>query len=344
MSDANELLFGSRDGAAPLFRNQQELVHTFLSLPHSPYYAFAKDQVEYQKQQNRLKAYISQLLSGSVSRTLTEEFKRALKAAINHRLASEQQAELLTDKIAGLLTARSQSPVRHEKSSATASSVKADITAANYVSIITAKPMNFEEDAYPSEFSMRTFFLNDLINTITHKGPNRKVYRFNFPLQQYCEIFWIGLEKSLVRRLDTMVDTPGFIDSLYDQSFIDSRMYQVYMTYIESMHPVQGQLEKDLIERIDFLRQLSATLVSTLNNRRIILTFLATDPIYTLPVIAVNPSEANPQLYFFLEDENRKQSFFKASSETLLLWRMFVWDKLKATGRSKEINYKSLIL
>jgi hypothetical protein len=341
MISANELLFESQDGNPPLFKHQQELVSAFLSLKESPYYVPFENLIEYQKSQNRLKAYISQLLSGSVTRTVTEDFKNALQKAISSRTKSDVLAEEVYYKVITYLKHRNTLPSRQDKASIVTSSFKKDISNANYICIISSKPMNDEIESNSSDFSIRAFFIDDLINNLLHTSPARKVYRFNFPLESYCEIFWKGLEKELFKRFDALIDeSENVIDNLYDKKIISSRSMTEYKTYLDSKDPAPGTLEKDLINKEEFLSRLITDIILSLNNTKTILTYLTTEPIYSIPLISTNPNDSKCQIYFLLEDEHKAQTLFKTSPDTILLWRIFVWDVLKSNSKSKEITYK----
>jgi len=341
MNDPNNILFEQAFYGMPLFKSQQELVNLFLQLRQSPYYVDPGNLSEYNKVQSRLKAFLSQLLSGSVTRTVTENFKTALSLAVHKKLPLAEEADQVVMRIIELLTAKHTPAARNEKGSVLKTGFMQEATAANYLCFITAKPMDVEYVGIGGESNMRTFFVNDLISTLTTDSYNPKYYRFNFPLESYCEILWNGLERILIHKMDDLVDDTAFIHSLNDRFIMSSYILTTYNEYIKSKEETSSGNE-NLEIRETLISSLVVEILERLNRRKILLTFHVPEPIYTVPLVAINPNESNGKLYFLIDDDNKSQSIVRTSSETNLLWRIFVWDKLKANNISNNIPFRTL--
>lgn len=68
-----------------------------------------------------------------------------------------------------------------------------------------------------------------------------------------------------------------------------------------------------------------------LNRNRNIMVFIGRAPIYAIPIVAINPAESkNIKLYALLDINNPEINIHKYSNEDVVLWRLFVWDKLKS--------------
>jgi oligoendopeptidase F len=71
--------------ARPLFKNQQDLVTHIIQEANTEYYVANDDIEKFNRTLNRLKAYVSQLLSSNVTRTVTGDFESALRNVINKK-------------------------------------------------------------------------------------------------------------------------------------------------------------------------------------------------------------------------------------------------------------------
>ena len=342
MIDAAKILFEHPHGEIILFKNQFDLVQQMLCEPASPYYLDPGNQEEHTKAQNRLKAYISQLLSGSVTRTITEDFKAALLQVLRKKIGSDEEAEKLTRTIIQSLASKANVSGKLEKGLLSKNSFKEDFASANYISIINSKPMNVEH-ADQEEFSLRMFFINDMIESLLSTSLRPKFYRFNFPMESYCELFWNGLEKILYARITPWIEIEEIVDNLHDKFAIKTHTHTIYQEY-DSLKNNEEVDRKALATIKDQLIHIMVDdIIEFMYQNRFILTFYVTEPIFTLPALAINPNESGPKLYLLLESEHGQGSaLIKCTQENTLLWRLFVWDKLKANNTSKQISPPSM--
>ncbi|NCI51358.1 hypothetical protein GWC95_15625 [Sediminibacterium roseum] len=337
MNDASSILLEQKFGDAPLFKSQQDLVNQFLTLEGSPYALPANDP-NFLRILNNLKAYISQLLSDTVSRTVTDSFKIALRLALEKRLQQDEVGEIY-NRILDSLGKKNATLTKTERSvSATKNTFKDELSAASYVSYVTAKPMDVDNIINVGNFSIRKLFFNDLIEFLFRQSDKPKYYRFNFPLDTYCDIFWHGLEKTLNKYFNEHFADRDKIDRLQNKNLISK---ETLLHYEETL----GNKQRDALpafmqdpRQLSFVHQLIRELLTSLNQKRIILTFEVKEPIYSMPLIGLNPNE-DGRLYYLLENDNKEQSLVNSSKEAFLIWRIFVWEKLKADKRSKEIKF-----
>lgn len=308
------------------------MAQQFLSDRNSPYYQDTTPADEYSKAQSRLKAYISQLLSGTVNRTITDDFKTALNLLLFKRLGAKDIASDVTTTVINALTLRNNVNARNDKSSLASHSFKQDFSAGNYICIINAKPINVEHASSKDDFSLRTFFMDDLLNSLAETNTKHKLYRFNFPMESYCEIFWGGLEKILIRKISPLIENEEFVENLHNKFAIKPHTHTLCQDY----YNIRNEADKDDLENLKYhlIHAVVDDVIEFLHKNRIILTFHVTEPVYTLPIIAINPNEANAKVYMLLESEQEPNALFKCTKETMLLWRIFVWDKMKAKNTS----------
>lgn len=335
MIDAGEILFEKNFEGGPLFKNQVDMAHQFLSDKSSPYYQDSTVTDEYTKAQSRLKAYISQLLSGTVNRTITDDFKTALNLLLFKRLGAKDIASELTTTIINALSLRNNANPRTDKSSLTSNRFKQDFYAGNYICIINAKPINVEHPSSENDFSLRTFFMDDLLSFLTGENTKHKLYRFNFPMESYCEIFWSGLEKILIHKISPLLDNEELAENLHNKFAIKPHTYILLQDY----YNIKNEADKDDLENLKYnlIHTIVDDVIEFLHRNRIILTFNVIEPVYTLPTIAINPNESNAKVYMLLESDQEADVLFKCTKETMLLWRIFVWDKMKAKNTSMQV-------
>ncbi len=178
---------------------------------------------------------------------------------------------------------------------------------------------NFDIDA----FSMRNVFFKDFFQTL-HNNQTIKHYRFNFPIVSYATVFWVGIKKVLYRYLLSNRNDFELFKNLYD-------------TY--------GDFNFSLNDNDELLVHLTDAILSKLNKERLIMVFIVDAPIYTLPLVAVNPiANKDFELFAFLDTESEEPNLFQFPPTDRILWRLFVWDKLKDNRYTgKSVEYESLL-
>jgi len=148
----------------------------------------------------------------------------------------------------------------------------------------------------------------------------------------------MGLHYLLKKELSKFIDNDGFIENLNSEIFvIKTSVLNIYDNYKKlRTSDADESLIKEL--KMHLIENVSNNLIEMLNQTNIITVYQVTEPIFTVPVIAINPDNfSTATLYILIEDENNKIKHFKSTSENMYLWKMFVWDKLKSSKTSRNI-------
>ncbi len=311
-----ELIFGGH------FKNQQDLVNQIMQVPGSDYYATSADPEQYRRIQNRLKAYISQLLSPNVNRIITEEFKRVLTAVILRRVNSEGDAQAAVNDIINKLRAKKITSTKNEQ---ILKQLTDDVRNSRYISIITAKPLEVEADI-TEKFSLRRLVFQDILDSIYSTEPIKE-YRFNFPTSTSGSLFWKGVNKLFVKYLKSATNIEEFLQKLKSKINVDIEMQGLFKSI-----PINNQ---DIHETAtSILRALRKQCIAVFHNEA---------PIYTLPLIVIDPAETKTaKVYMIIDDNENDFDVYKLSQEEVLLWRIYVWDKITIQKSGKPIEIDQL--
>lgn len=326
MADAMHLLFLKEFGAKTLFRNQFDLVQNLLNDPRSKYYFPNKETDEYIKRQSRLKAYISQLLSSSVSRNITDEFSKSLFALLEKKLqGTDFNPQNVFSDIVQSLKAKNTSSIKAEAKYSVPERIYTELYAANYIAVITSRPLELGINLEARAFSFQRYLLNDLMQTFINPNKKLKNYRFNFPLQSFCELFWKELRK--------------FVRFYIQRKIHEESLYAALKSNYKLSHNKLSLLKlKDLAYKD--LEEIVDCVLEYLNTNKHMLVFHVTAPIYSMPLLAINPDDPKTaSLYAMLEDSNQGVSIHRYQKEDFMLWRLFVWDNLKTNVNSKPVKY-----
>lgn len=324
---AEELLFGRLYGQKPLFNTQQELVNQLLDNEESGYYV-PKDSQEYSNRLNRLKSYISQLLSDNISRTVTPVFRQSIGKVIERRLNNTEFNPIeITNSIVSYLTEKNKSSNR--KIFISSFNPKKDliesIVKAHYVLVVTARAFDISDDE--SRFSFQQFLIQDLLSSISNPEKSIKYFRFNFPLKSLCDLFWLALYKNLEKTLAQKMASLEFVESLYLKSLINISLYNSIKSKTEITN-----------EDISFVTN---ELLNYLNKNKFVHVFLVEAPIFSVPMIVTNPNESkNSNAYVVLENESKSTHISKLPAEDILTWKFFVYDKIKTQNSGQQVDYK----
>jgi hypothetical protein len=334
--DAQYLLFAHDFGKGPLFRNQVELACDIIEAKGSDYYVDKNDTEEYSKVVNRLKAYISQLLSESATRKISKEFNRSLKILLSNKLKGlDVNANDIADTIISDLQNRNQRFVYLQPQSSTSisnrnPSVVGDfikgVLDAEYISVFTSREIKFEYEVSNKKISFIDLLLDDLFISFKNRLP-LKYYRFNFPLEQTSQLFWRGLRKELSKHL------------LADKKNLSSVLAVLKLNDITDL-----SLDKRYDGKYkNFEEKVASEVLSFLSINEIVNVFHLKAPIYLVPSVALSPNKlGKASTYLFLQSESDIENIHKLSSEELLLWRFFVWDNLKKNKSGELITYSIL--
>jgi len=103
MNGPADLLFNTKFENRPLFINQLDLVNYLLNTPGSRYHSGEiLSELDLKRAQSRLKTYISQLLSDTVYRNVTEDFKFSLRLVLAQLLPAPQVDRVFSQIISAL--------------------------------------------------------------------------------------------------------------------------------------------------------------------------------------------------------------------------------------------------
>lgn len=326
MQEAAKILFETLHNGKPLFSSQLDLVTALLNDPDNVFYVSDKELDKYTKAQTRLKTYVSQLLSATVSRSITEDFKTSLTTAIAARLPGNTDVPQMVDMILTAIRQKNSGIVKTEVKTSFLEQFTSDLDNAHYVAVITARPLEIEAPERPGSPTLRNFLFTDLIARLYNKEKDLKSYRFNFPNESFGYLFWRGLKRILFRQFKAN-PSPELFDSLYQKFAIENNP----LTAANE----QQKLTDDQLDNI-----VNETLLK-LNTNRFILVFTTTAPVYGLPLVAFDPSDTkNNKVYAILEGE--KMNLYKFPDSETLLWRLFMWDPLKSKKYAgQQIYYSS---
>jgi hypothetical protein len=305
-------------------------VQNLIAEPSSKYYIDPSQIELYNRAQNRLKTYVSQLLSTTVTRNVTEDFKSSLTTVIAARLNINGSSPIV-DEIINDLIVKNTPAIRNEPKSSINEEFYSDFFASNYTAIITARPLEIEADSNAGKISIRKALFQDFLQSLSDPERDFKKYRFNFPLETYANLFWKGLRKMLVKYLIENSNDTNVYQKLHSKFTIDTSTF--------------NQIIADREYKINHLEEIVDEVLKYLNSNKDILVFISDAPIFSIPLVIINPSEArNSRLYALLDSGNDEISVYKYSTEDVLIWRMFVWDKLKAKQYSgRNIEYASIL-
>ncbi len=330
MQSPEELLFEKSYGGKLLFRNQQELVNQLLNNNTSDYF-IAEDSENYTIRLNRLKSYISQLLSENVIRNITPAFKRSLEKLLESRLhlSDFSPKEVAAQIISALAERNKPSNIKTFISQQNPfNELIDDISSANYILVITAR--HFDIVNNNSKFSLQDFLIKDLFSSLIHTEQYPKYYRFNFPLRSLCDLFWLALRKMLEKMLFQTRLSKEIIETLYLKNLITQH---IYATLFQN----KNIEEKDI-------KILAEELIKYLSLNKYIQVFLVDAPIFTAPLIVINPNDMRKsKAFLLLENGSNNTNINKLAIEDILPWKYFVFDRMKTQNLGLQIDYNFAI-
>ncbi len=340
MKKAIDLLFSSDSSRRALFKSQSDLVFQLLTTPGSAYHITAQESQEnLARLQGRLKTYISQLLSDSVVRSVTDDFKRSLKVILAKQIVDYEK--LYKDIIEALEAKNAALSTKPDigVGNANKKSIKEEIQEANYMTVITARPINMDVPINEGGFSIRSYFFQDLILNLLTTPSKIKYYRFNFPQESYGEQFWSGLTKIMFRFLrDNYYNGDIITPLLGKELFLESEISKLYS---DSLKERSGTSElHNISKHRDTILKMAVGIINRLYLEKIIAVFIIEQPIFTIPILAINPDESTSSVYAILENDADVNSIYQLKGENMLLWKIFVWYKLKSAKLGKQVAYK----
>jgi hypothetical protein len=345
MNGPADLLFNTKFENRPLFINQLDLVNYLLNTPGSRYHSGEiLSELDLKRAQSRLKTYISQLLSDTVYRNVTEDFKFSLRLVLAQLLPAPQVDRVFSQIISALELKNSSLAKKTEPISALEDriSLKEDIIAARHIVVVSARPIDMTLPLNEEDHSIRSWFYRDLVTTLLTPGDHSKFYRFNFPTTTYCDLFWAGLEKLIVKFVLRLSDVEDYIFSHYHHSFsITPQTLHEYEEYQKEKPSLPVEVSSRKSNTI--INKIAREIIEQAERNKTILVFHNNHPIFSIPIIGVNPNESSIKVYGILDMENNQHSAYKFTQENTILWRIFFWDKLKASDTGECISYKKTV-
>ena len=325
MPSATFLLFEKLYGGKPLFSTQSQLVTELLEHPSSSYFQPVKGE-DYRSAQNRLKAYISQLMSGAVIRKVNATFKHSLTIVVTTRLSgTEHIAVQVTDEIINALERSNQREVAESRRSFQSTAMRSffhEVLLADDILIITARPFDviFEE-----QISLQNVLVQELFQSLLHAERSLKRYRFNFPMRQTAELFWYGLRKAVDIQAHLVLQAGTHIDNFFRSSLIHRNIYDEILA--------GGDHSKDLVSRI------STELIRYFNVSGQIMVYVTDEPIYSIPMVILHPNKGNTAPYMIHENDEGVVSVTKLSKIDTYTWKYMVWDRMKTRGLGNPLYF-----
>jgi hypothetical protein len=216
-------------------------------------------------------------------------------------------------------------------------SLQDDIKDANHIVVISARPIDMNLPLNENDHSIRNWFFGDLVRTLLFPKQHTKYYRFNFPLETYGELFWTGLEKLIVKFLLSLSDEDEEMKYYYAHISQSLEVRNEYEDYLRQK-PLLAS-ESILLRRRNLSQKIARELIKS-EKEKTVLVFFNSHPIFSLPVIAVNPNGTNSNVYAILDHEDNQHTVYRFTAENTTLWRIFFWDKLKAAEKGHPISYQ----
>lgn len=324
--DAFYLLFEKDYGKGSLFKNQIDLVNELVNSPASSYFIFKNDSVNYNKAISRLKAYISQLFSEEATRKITLDFKYSLESLLTQKLEglNYNPKEIVNLIIEGLQ--ERNNTIRHFHSSNSRKTFRQEsdffenLLEAKHITVFTPREINIEFNILNRKQTFVDLLLENLFHSIK-ENKQIKRFRFNFPLENTCILFWRGLERAILKYSE---NDDRFIGSIIPLLIQPNEHFSIKNNYIN--HKIVNRL------------------LQFISENKIVSVFHLTAPVYLTPSIALNPNDTlSTHVYLVLQTTTGEDNIQKLSNQEVFSWRYFVWDYLKINNSGKEVSYsKSL--
>jgi hypothetical protein len=326
MKDKNAiyLLFEHDFGNGPLFRNQTELVNEFISSRDSSYHSDVESEIK--SIRIRLKTYLSQLLSDSTKRNISPAFVTSLKAVLKKKKINDDYGSIdfLHNEIIESLKNKNrnitQKKYLSEEIESTAKDFISNIIDARYITIFTSRDIRLEFEIVDKRMSLIDFLLNDLLSSIT-QSKDLKLYRFNFHRKETCMLFWHGLRKELTNYLEK------------NKNNIIS-----FQSVLKNFNIALPDIPIDPKSNESFEQKIAVKILEHLSNSKKICVFQISVPVFTVPVIALNPNDfLGANAYIMLLNEGGQEKIHKMTIEEFYNWKLFVWEYLKTNKNDNKL-------
>lgn len=321
VEDAYYTLFKKDFGSGALFKNQGDLAINLINNQRSKYYTPKSDN-KYNKRLGNLKVYISQLFSETTRRSITQEFKESLWVLIVDKISmNEAEKEQLFSLIIDDLIKRNTqgAPELNKDKEITSFYIEffLQLSNADYVSVFSTREIKFQKKT-----SFADLLLDGLIKSL-REGSHNKWYRFNFPVEQTCYLFWLGLRKEVIKYLHI------------NKNYLPSAISQLHSNAIISFNSVNDFEGYPNIES-----RVASEILTYLSKHRIICVFAINAPIFLMPFVAINPNDRSTRsVYSIYQSDNGEDQIHKFTTDEMFYWSFFVWDNLRSNEFGRQIEY-----
>lgn len=327
MEDAPLYLFEKLYDGKPLFSSQVDLAQSLVNNSKSGYYVEVSESEDYKRELNKLKTYISQLLSSTVARSLTPVFKHSIGVVVAEKLANtDYDFKEITSKIIVSLENKNRRVAGQAgkfSSHSTIEDLFQGIAHSEDVLVITARP--FDITSNNIKYSLQEFLILDFVQNLANPDHPKKRYRFNFPVKQTGDLFWYGFKKALDHQIVRLFYAKKNIEQVYFQSLISTDLYeQLTQT---------NEYSKDLISKV------SESIIRYLNINLLVSVFIVDEPIFAVPMIVLNPNKRQTSAYIVIENELNETVVNRLGLEDTVLWKFLVWDRIKTKFSGKPLEF-----
>jgi len=311
------LLFEYNIDGAPLFRNQTELVNELLNRKSSQFYRSEEKLVKAER--IRLKTYVSQLLSDTTNRHLSDELITSLRKIAQEKkikVSSEELDEYFETLIKSIRSKNKKDNFRSRNSlpfDSSASDFFPNIVDANYITIFTAREAKLKIELKNKKVSLAEFFLDDILNNILDNRPT-KYYRFNFPRKETCILFWRGIKKELINYLESQKSITEWVGRNAVEK-LGVRPTELFSKSTPIENPYLYVANK---------------IAQNLSDNNLVSVYQTELPVFTVPVIAIDPHDIiKSKAYLLLLNETGEDNIHKMTTEEFYNWRFYVWENLR---------------
>lgn len=337
MAEAIQILFEQKFGKeqVTLFKNRLDLVIQLLHDDDSKYKLTDKDMTDattYSKYRNRMQSYVSQVLGGTGTRTITSEFRETLKTLIAKKLEGidDVDVNVLSETIMKSLEER------NVKLSEELIEFLDDFKTARYTAVFTSHPIVLEANPNEVVLKIREAFIEGVCSHFLDKEIKQK-FRYNLPSYNLCLLFWRRVCNLLIKKLNTDLDyrlkLTTYLSDFYAQNPDLQDDFQIKIRSKKIPYSEAVTDEKKIKLLVD-------SYLHVINVKDIFQVFESLEPVFVIPHVVFNPNESsNKSGYIFLDLRNNSLGLYKYSDRDLTIWKDKVWNTLKANKKTNSVSY-----
>lgn len=340
MSKIIELLFEKKYGEQEivLFENRKALAMDLLTQEESGYFEedVQSDPDRLIKQITNLQSYLSQLFTGSGTRRLSPKFRDSLYALIRKRLySSDVGHESVYNEVINELEKIDRSiHINKNKEDDTFLKYIQHHKNAKYIAVFTSRPIELE--AYPNKYlyKIRSLTIDAVLNYFLGMTHIQK-YKFNFPNENLCKLFWRKLSLLILKKITT--------DLILEDKITKFILSYENNEYDDQVKTSENLNEKNKIEN-QYKKVYNFLKICNQKHNPFIQVLFLNEPVFIAPHIIFDPNEErNAKGYIFLSSNEDTIKLHDYSKYDILVWRTYVWDALKTKSNSKYITFEESV-